>query len=75
MLVEISQRLERIEQKVERVKQALDDNRRQALKAAIAHVETALACAPEQARDLLVAAAIPLRTAVAQEIQARSLGK
>jgi hypothetical protein len=64
MLVEISQKLERIEAKVDRIKQALDDDRRQALKAAIDHAETA------QSRDLLVTGVVPLRTAIAQEIQA-----
>jgi hypothetical protein len=70
MLVEISHKLDRIETKIDRVRQALSDDRRQALKAAINQVETALECDPTTGRDLLVAAAAPLRTAVGQEIQA-----
>jgi hypothetical protein len=70
MLVEISQKLDRIETKIDRVREALSDDRRQALKAAIDQVETALGCDPATGRGLLVAAAAPLRTAVGQEIQA-----
>jgi hypothetical protein len=70
MLVEISQKLDRIEGKVDRISQALSDDRRQALKAAIDSVTAALECEPKTARDLLIAAATPLRTAVRQEIQA-----
>jgi hypothetical protein len=70
MLVEISQKLDRIKGKVDRISQALADDRRQALKAAIDSVTAALECEPKTARDLLIAAATPLRAAVRQEIQA-----
>lgn len=63
MLVEISQKLDRIEAKVDRIKQVLDDNRREALKGAIASVTTALGCEPETARNLLAPTATPLRNA------------
>jgi hypothetical protein len=72
MLVEISQKLDRIEAKIDRVQQALNDDRRQALKAAIDQVETALACDPKTGRDLLIATSTPLRIATGQEIQALS---
>ena len=72
MLVEISQKLDRIEAKVDRLLQALDDDRRQALKAAINSVGTALTCEPQTARDLLAAAATPLRIAIGQEVQSLS---
>jgi hypothetical protein len=70
MLVEISQKLDHIEAKVDRISQALADDRRQALKAAIDSVATGLECEPKTARDLLIAAATPLRTAIRREIQA-----
>jgi hypothetical protein len=72
MLVEISAKLDRIEAKVDRVQHALDDDRRQALKAAIGSVDAALTCEPTTARDLLTAAATPLRIAIGQEIQSLS---
>lgn len=70
MLVEISQKLDRVEEKVDRISQALADDRRQALKAAVDSVVAALECGPKTARDLLIATATPLRTAIRQEIQA-----
>ena len=69
MLVEISQKLDHIEAKVDRLSQALADDRRQALKAAIDLVTAALECEPKTARDLLIAIATPLRTVIRQEIQ------
>jgi hypothetical protein len=72
MLVEIGQKLDRIEAKVDRVSQALDDDRRQTLKAAIDQVAITLTCEADTGRDLLIAAATPLRTAIYQEIQSLS---
>jgi hypothetical protein len=72
MLVEISHKLDRIEARVNRVLQALDDDRRQSLKAATESVDAALSCELGTARDLLAAAATPLRIAIAQEIQSLS---
>jgi len=70
MLVEISRKLDRVEEKVDRISQALADDRRQALKAAVDSVAAALECQPKTARDLLIATATPLRTAIRREIQA-----
>jgi len=72
MLVEINQKLDRIEARINRVKQSLDDDRRQRLRASIDSVYAAFACEPETARDLLVSSANDLRTAILQEIQALS---
>jgi hypothetical protein len=70
MLVEISQKLDRVEEKADRISQALADDRRQALKAAVDSVAAALECEPKTARDLLIATATPLRTAIRQEVKA-----
>ena len=70
MLVEISQKLDRIETKVDRIEHSLDDDRRQELEGAIDSANTALACAPEVGHSLLVAAATLLRIPIGKEIQA-----
>ena len=71
MLVEISQKLDRIEAKVDRIKQALDDDRRQELKGAIDSVQSALLVRESEiGRGLLMAAAAPLQIAIRKELQA-----
>lgn len=71
MLFEISRNLDRIETKIDSIRQALDDDRRQALKGAISTVETALMVEDtSNARGLLYGAATPLRSAIEQEIVA-----
>ena len=70
MLVEISQKLDRIETKVDRIEHSLDDDRRQELEGAINSANTALACAPEVGHSLLVAAATLLQIPIGKEIQA-----
>ena len=71
MLVQISQSLNRIEDKVDRILQALVDDRRAALNSAIKGVGDALkAGSPEISKGLLLNTAPQLRAAIEAEIQA-----